>query len=236
MSPNRSQQARAAAIAAELAATGLALPGTLIERHVRCGMAVLRLGGKCLVDSAAGGMTGPAAGELMVEGVQFAGDARGAGVAGGGEGLEAEACGSGGVGLRGAGDGDGELGDEVALVADERGAGLGDGGFEDGHGGARVSGELVAGGGLLGEGAQVVGLEVVGCAGRGDVGVAGEGVGGLLEEGEAVALVAEAGVAAGLLLESEGGELRVDRAGGAAGGGLVLERTPADFADGGDQR
>jgi hypothetical protein len=33
--------------------------------------------------------------------------------------------------------------------------------------------------------------------------VAGEGVGGLVEEGEAVALVAEAGVAAALLLERE---------------------------------
>ena len=37
MSPDRSQQARAARIAADLAAVGLALPGTLIERHVRCG-------------------------------------------------------------------------------------------------------------------------------------------------------------------------------------------------------
>ena len=37
MSPDRSQQARAARIAAELAAVGLALPGTLIERNVRCG-------------------------------------------------------------------------------------------------------------------------------------------------------------------------------------------------------
>ena len=37
VSPTRRQQARAAAIAAELASLGLALPGTLIERHVRCG-------------------------------------------------------------------------------------------------------------------------------------------------------------------------------------------------------
>jgi Family of unknown function (DUF6788) len=37
VSPDRSQQARAARIAADLAAVGLALPGTLIERHVRCG-------------------------------------------------------------------------------------------------------------------------------------------------------------------------------------------------------
>ena len=37
VSPTRCQQARAAAIAAELASLGLALPGTLIERHVRCG-------------------------------------------------------------------------------------------------------------------------------------------------------------------------------------------------------
>jgi hypothetical protein len=37
VSPDRSQQARAARIAAELAAVGLALPGTLIERNVRCG-------------------------------------------------------------------------------------------------------------------------------------------------------------------------------------------------------
>src|ERR1700758_1760487 len=37
VSPTRGQQDRAAAIAAELASLGLALPGTLIERHVRCG-------------------------------------------------------------------------------------------------------------------------------------------------------------------------------------------------------
>jgi hypothetical protein len=37
VSSTRRQQARAAAIAAELASLGLALPGTLIERHVRCG-------------------------------------------------------------------------------------------------------------------------------------------------------------------------------------------------------
>ncbi len=37
VSPTRGQQARAAGIATELASLGLALPGTLIERHVRCG-------------------------------------------------------------------------------------------------------------------------------------------------------------------------------------------------------
>ena len=37
VSPDSGPRARAAAIAAELATTGLALPGTLIERHVRCG-------------------------------------------------------------------------------------------------------------------------------------------------------------------------------------------------------
>jgi hypothetical protein len=37
VSPTRSHQARAAGIAAELASLGLALPGTLIQRHVRCG-------------------------------------------------------------------------------------------------------------------------------------------------------------------------------------------------------
>jgi hypothetical protein len=37
VSPTRRQQARAASIAAELASIGLALPGTLIERRVRCG-------------------------------------------------------------------------------------------------------------------------------------------------------------------------------------------------------
>ena len=37
VSPTTGQQARAAGIAAELAGLGLALPGTLIERHVRCG-------------------------------------------------------------------------------------------------------------------------------------------------------------------------------------------------------
>ena len=37
VSPTRAQQARADGIAAELASLGFALPGTLIERHVRCG-------------------------------------------------------------------------------------------------------------------------------------------------------------------------------------------------------
>jgi hypothetical protein len=37
VSPTRPQQARAAAITAELGSLGLALPGTLIQRHVRCG-------------------------------------------------------------------------------------------------------------------------------------------------------------------------------------------------------
>jgi hypothetical protein len=37
VSPTRRQQARAARITAELAGLGLALPGTLIQRHVRCG-------------------------------------------------------------------------------------------------------------------------------------------------------------------------------------------------------
>jgi hypothetical protein len=37
VSPTSRQQARAAGIAAELASLGLALPGTLIERRVRCG-------------------------------------------------------------------------------------------------------------------------------------------------------------------------------------------------------
>ncbi|MGO9292369.1 MAG: DUF6788 family protein [Streptosporangiaceae bacterium] len=42
MSPTPSQQDRAAGIAAELAGLGLALPGTLIQRHVRCGWAGCR--------------------------------------------------------------------------------------------------------------------------------------------------------------------------------------------------
>ena len=37
MPPDPGQQARAAAIAAELSAVGLALPGTLIKRRARCG-------------------------------------------------------------------------------------------------------------------------------------------------------------------------------------------------------
>jgi len=37
VSPSRRKQDRAAGIAAELASLGLALPGTLIQRHVRCG-------------------------------------------------------------------------------------------------------------------------------------------------------------------------------------------------------
>jgi len=42
VSPTRRQQAQAARIAAELASLGPALPGTLIERHVRCGRANCR--------------------------------------------------------------------------------------------------------------------------------------------------------------------------------------------------
>jgi len=42
VSPTTRQQARAERIAAELASLGLALPGTLIERHVRCGRANCR--------------------------------------------------------------------------------------------------------------------------------------------------------------------------------------------------
>ncbi len=42
VSPTTPQQARAAAIAAELASLGLALPGTLIQRHTRCGRADCR--------------------------------------------------------------------------------------------------------------------------------------------------------------------------------------------------
>ena len=42
VSPTRGQQDRAAGIAAELAGLGLALPGTLIQRHVRCGRANCR--------------------------------------------------------------------------------------------------------------------------------------------------------------------------------------------------
>ncbi len=37
VSPTRGQQDCAARIAADLASLGLALPGTLIQRHVRCG-------------------------------------------------------------------------------------------------------------------------------------------------------------------------------------------------------
>ncbi len=37
MSPDRGPRARAARIATELSAIGLALPGTLIQRHIRCG-------------------------------------------------------------------------------------------------------------------------------------------------------------------------------------------------------
>jgi hypothetical protein len=46
VSPTRCQQARASGIAAELASLGLALPGTLIERRVRCG----RPGCRCHAD------------------------------------------------------------------------------------------------------------------------------------------------------------------------------------------
>jgi hypothetical protein len=46
VSPTTGQQDRAAGIAAELASLGLALPGTLIERHVHCG----RPGCRCHAD------------------------------------------------------------------------------------------------------------------------------------------------------------------------------------------
>jgi hypothetical protein len=42
VSPTTGQQDRAAGIAAELASLGLALPGTLIQRNVRCGRANCR--------------------------------------------------------------------------------------------------------------------------------------------------------------------------------------------------
>ena len=42
VSPTRRQQAQAARIAAGLASLGPALPGSLIERHVRCGRANCR--------------------------------------------------------------------------------------------------------------------------------------------------------------------------------------------------
>jgi hypothetical protein len=42
VSPARDQQDRAARIAAQIAGLGLALPGTLIQRHVRCGWAGCR--------------------------------------------------------------------------------------------------------------------------------------------------------------------------------------------------
>jgi hypothetical protein len=42
VSPTRRQQDRAARIAAELAGLGLALPGSLIQRRVRCGRATCR--------------------------------------------------------------------------------------------------------------------------------------------------------------------------------------------------
>ncbi len=42
VSPTRRPQDRAAAIAAELASLGLALPGTLIQRRVRCGRPACR--------------------------------------------------------------------------------------------------------------------------------------------------------------------------------------------------
>jgi hypothetical protein len=47
VSPTSSQHDRAAGIAAELAGLGLALPGTLIQRHVRCG----KPGCRCHADS-----------------------------------------------------------------------------------------------------------------------------------------------------------------------------------------
>jgi hypothetical protein len=42
VSPTRGLQDRAAGIAAELASLGLAMPGTLTQRHVRCGRANCR--------------------------------------------------------------------------------------------------------------------------------------------------------------------------------------------------
>ena len=42
VSPTPAHQARAAQIAADLASLGFALPGTLVQRHVRCGWAGCR--------------------------------------------------------------------------------------------------------------------------------------------------------------------------------------------------
>lgn len=54
-------------------------------------------------------MTGPASGQALVESAQLAEDAGGAGLAGGGEGLQPEGAGPGRVGAAGSGEGDGEL-------------------------------------------------------------------------------------------------------------------------------
>ena len=162
------------------------------------------LRGECVAEGAACRVAGPAFSELGVEGVEFAHDAGRAGVAGDAEGLQAETGCPCRVGLGGAGDGDGELGREVAAVAGKGAAGGGDRVFQDGDGDIGMPGGQVAGRGLLGERSQVVVVQVDRCVLVGDVGVLAESVGGLVQEGEAVAVLAEPDVAACLLLEREG--------------------------------
>jgi hypothetical protein len=88
----------------------------------------------------------PLGGETLAERLKFAENAARAGLAGGGESVESEGGGTGGVRLADAGAGDGELSGEVPAVADERRAGRGDGVLKDGDSPVRVAGDLLAGG------------------------------------------------------------------------------------------
>ena len=77
-------------------------------------------------------------------------------------------------------------------------------------------------------------VEVGGCSWHGDVRVPCEGFGCLVQEGEALVLLPEPGVASRLLLEGQGGELGVDRAGRSAGGCGELDDGGVVAGEGGD--
>src|ERR1039457_6829332 len=96
----------------------------------------------------------------------------------------------------------------MAAVACLVACGCGDRVLQDGHGGVSVPSVAVADSGLFFQRAGVVMVQVNRCGGVADGGVVAEVFGGLVLEGEADAEFAEAGVAAGLLLEGQRGQLR----------------------------
>jgi hypothetical protein len=122
----------------------------------------------------------------------------------------------------------------VALVAGHcRGRG-GDRVFQDGDGCVGLAGLPVADSGLLVEGTQVVVVQVDGCSWLADVRVVAEDACGLVEQAEASPVLAEAGVAACLLLQGQRGELTVDRSLGPGGSGGELDDCCMVLSEDGD--